>query len=58
VIDAVLSLSEPIRSTIVLRYLEDLPPREVARRLGVPIETVRSRSRRGLEDMRATLGRC
>ena len=32
VVAAVVALGEPYRSTILLRYYEDLPPREVARR--------------------------
>lgn len=54
-VDAVLELDEPYRTTIVLRYLEDLPIAEVADRLGVPVETVRTRCKRGLERLRARL---
>ena len=39
---------------ILLRYYEDLPPREVAHRLGVPVKTVNSRITRGLERLRAS----
>ena len=56
-LDATLALSEPSRSTILLRFFEALPPREIARQQGVPVETVRSRIRRGLEEMRKTLDR-
>jgi RNA polymerase sigma-70 factor (ECF subfamily) len=45
----VLALDEPYRTTILLRFFEDLPPREVARRMDAPVETVRARSRRALE---------
>ncbi len=55
VIDAVLALAEPYRSTILLRYYEDLPPREIARRHTVPVETVRTRLKRGLDQLRARL---
>jgi len=54
---AVLALEEPYRSTILLRYVEDLPPRAIARRAGVPIATVKSRLARGLEKLRRELGR-
>ena len=54
-IDAVLALSEPYRSTLILRFLDDLTPDEVARRQGVPLETVRTRVRRGLELVRTQL---
>lgn len=56
VVAAVLALSEPYRATLLLRYFEDLPPREVARRMGVPPETVRTRTRRGLDRVREALG--
>ncbi len=55
VVDAVLALREPYRGTILLRYLDTQPPREVARRMGVPVETVRTRTRRGLEILRRSL---
>jgi len=55
VLDAVDALEEPYRSTIVMRFLDGLAPREIARRAGVPVNTVRSRVRRGLERLRAEL---
>jgi RNA polymerase sigma factor (sigma-70 family) len=57
VVAAVLALAEPLRTTLVLRYLEDLPPRTVAARMQTPVETVRARTRRGLELLRAELDR-
>ena len=45
-------LEEPFRTTLVLRYYEGLGPQEIARRTGAPIDTVRSRLRRGLVRMR------
>ncbi|MBI1851094.1 MAG: sigma-70 family RNA polymerase sigma factor, partial [Planctomycetes bacterium] len=57
VVDAVLTLAEPYRSTTILRYLEGQPPREVAKRLGVPVETVRTRVRHALGLLRAELDR-
>lgn len=55
VVGAVLALPESYRDVVVLRWFEGLPPRDVARRLGVPVETVRTRHRRALEQLRATL---
>jgi RNA polymerase sigma-70 factor (ECF subfamily) len=57
VVDAVVNLHEPYRSTILLRFYEDLPLREVARRLDVPLETVRTRQKRGLQLLRQRLDR-
>lgn len=54
-LDAVEALEEPYRSAVALRYLEDLPPREIARRMGVPVNTARTHVRRGLERLRARL---
>ncbi len=54
-VQAVSGLEEPYRSAILLRYFEDLPPREIARRLGVPVATARTRVWRGLERLRARL---
>jgi len=52
---AVLALDEPYRSTILLRFVEDLAPRAIARREGVPVATVRTRLARGLERLRREL---
>ena len=51
-VEAVGSLAEPYRTVVVLRFYEGLKPREIARRLGVPVETVRTRIRRGLTLLR------
>ena len=55
VVDAVAALADPYRTTIVLRFYDGLPPREVARRMNVPVETVRTRTRRAVKLMRAQL---
>lgn len=55
VVDAVFALDEPWRTTLVLRHLEGVPQREIARRMNAPIETVHSRLRRGLELLRHRL---
>lgn len=52
---AVASLPAHYQDVLVLRYYEALPPREVARRLDVPVETARTRIRRGLERLRERL---
>jgi RNA polymerase sigma factor (sigma-70 family) len=57
VVRAVLTLAEPYRSTIVLRFYENLPPRKIAMRQGVPVATVKSRLLRGLGELRAQLDR-
>jgi len=51
----VLELDEPLRSTLLMRYWDDLPPRVIARRQGVPVATVKSRLARGLARMRRDL---
>ena len=56
-VEAVLDLSEPYRFTLLLRYFEDLPPRDIARRADVPVETVRVRLRRALRQLRGRLDR-
>lgn len=57
VVAALLKLSEPYRTTVLLRYFEDLPPRRIAARMAVPVETVRTRLRRGLARLRQELDR-
>ncbi|MCC6407018.1 MAG: sigma-70 family RNA polymerase sigma factor [Planctomycetes bacterium] len=48
-------LDEPYRTAVRLRWLDDLPPSAIAERLNVPVETVRTHVRRGVERMRAKL---
>ncbi|MHC4942228.1 MAG: sigma-70 family RNA polymerase sigma factor [Planctomycetota bacterium] len=55
VVKAVLSLDEIYRSVIVLRYYDDLAPRKIAERLGLPMETAKTRLKRGLAHLRAEL---
>ena len=55
-VDAVLELEEPYRRAILLRYYADLPPREIARQLDLPVETVRTHVKRGLHQLRGRLG--
>jgi RNA polymerase sigma-70 factor (ECF subfamily) len=55
VVEAVMTLAEPYRSTVLARYFDDLPPREIAKRMDVPVETVKTRLKRGLAELRARL---
>ncbi|MCP3920156.1 MAG: sigma-70 family RNA polymerase sigma factor [bacterium] len=48
-------LDEPFRQVVLMRYYHALPPKEIARRLGVPGGTVRWRLKRGLELLRERL---
>ncbi|HZN37543.1 MAG TPA: sigma-70 family RNA polymerase sigma factor [Planctomycetota bacterium] len=52
---AVHELDEPFRTAIVLRFWRDLSTHDIAARLHVPHDTVRSRLFRGLERLRARL---
>ena len=52
---AVLALREPYRGVLLLRYFEDLSPREISRRQGTPITTVYSHIHRGLKLLREQL---
>ena len=54
---AVFSLEEPYRSAILYRYFQDMPPREIARHLGISAAALETRLRRGLEQLRARLDR-
>lgn len=51
----VLELEEPLRSTVLLHFQEDLAPAEIAARQGTRADTVRWRLRRGIEQLRARL---
>ncbi len=55
VVEAVERLDEPYRSTVLLRFFEERPPREIAERLGIPEETVRTRLKRALAILRRRL---
>ena len=55
VVDAVLELSDSQRQIVLLRYYHDLPPREIAARLDLPINTVKSHLQRGLLALRSRL---
>lgn len=55
VAQAVADLDEPYRTVVLLRFFEDLTPREIARRTGVPASTVRTQIERGLQRVRGRL---
>lgn len=52
---AVASIEEPYRTCVLLRFFEDLPPRRIAAQLQAPVETVKSRIKRGLALLRGKL---
>jgi len=51
------ALDEPYRTAILLRYLRGREAADIARELGVPEKTVRSRLERGLARLRERMGR-
>jgi RNA polymerase sigma factor (sigma-70 family) len=55
VADAVLKLAEPDREVVLLRFFDDLPPAQIAARLKLPVETVRTRLKRALARLRERL---
>jgi RNA polymerase sigma-70 factor, ECF subfamily len=57
VLSALAELAPDHRAVIVLRYVEDFSPGEIARALGVPRGTVNSRLRRGLDKLGEQLER-
>jgi RNA polymerase sigma-70 factor (ECF subfamily) len=54
-VTAVIELDEPYRSTLLQHYFRDMSSAEIARAEGIPAATVRSRQRRGLEQLRVRL---
>jgi RNA polymerase sigma-70 factor (ECF subfamily) len=55
VVRAVLSLKEPFRTTVLLRFYEGHATAAIAEQLQLPADTVRARLRRGLAELRAQL---
>jgi len=51
----VLKLPEPLRSTLLLRYFEDMSAADIARAQGIPAATVRSRVKDALDQLRVML---
>jgi RNA polymerase sigma factor (sigma-70 family) len=54
-VDEVHRLHEPYRTAILLRYFEGLEPTAIATRQQIPAATVRSRIKRGLDQLRERL---
>ncbi len=54
---AVDELDEPYRTTMQMRFVEEIPPREIARRERVPVTTVYTRVNRGLKQLRGRMDR-
>src|SRR5262249_34898121 len=57
VVEAVVELAEPYRTPVLLRYFEERTPAEIARQLGVPLNTVLSRLHRARQQLRERLDR-
>ncbi|MFG0317242.1 MAG: RNA polymerase sigma factor, partial [Planctomycetota bacterium JB042] len=55
VVEAVMRLDEPYRTVVLLRWFKELPPKAIARRLDLPVETVKTRLKRGHERLRLDL---
>ena len=55
VLAAVEALHEPYRTVVRLRSYDDLAPTEIAARLRVPHETVRTQLKRGLQAVHAPM---
>ncbi len=55
VVLAMFDLPEPFRSALILRFYEDLPYKEAAHRLDIPLDTMKYRLKRGLALMRDRL---
>lgn len=56
-VEEVLALAEPYRSTLIERWFEERTPEQIARRIGVPASTVRTRLARGHALLRERLAR-
>ena len=51
-VEALFSIQEPFRTTLLLRYFDGLEPKAIARELDCPPSTVRTRLKRGLDRLR------
>jgi RNA polymerase sigma factor (sigma-70 family) len=51
-VEEVLRLEEPYRTTVLLRWYDDLTPTRIAERMDVPLDTVKTRLRRAIERLR------
>lgn len=50
--NSVAELEDPYGEVVFLRYVKELPPRQIAKRLGIPVGTVKTRLHRGLQLLR------
>lgn len=57
IVTAVKDLPEHYQEVVMLRFFEDLPPRHIATRLDLPVNTVRMRLHRALKALRGHLDR-
>ncbi|MCE9594333.1 MAG: RNA polymerase sigma factor [Planctomycetes bacterium] len=57
VVEALDATDTTYRTVLLLRYYEGLEPRDIAKLLDCPLETVRTRLKRGLEHLRRRLDR-
>jgi RNA polymerase sigma-70 factor (ECF subfamily) len=55
VVERVLALAEPYRAVVVLRFFEQRSLAEIAQRLALPLETVKTRQKRALGQLREEL---
>ncbi len=55
VMGSVDGMKEHYRTVVLLRFWEDLPPREIAARLGEPVETIKTRLKRAMKILRVEL---
>ncbi len=55
-VDAVIGLPESYREVILMRFFDDRDARGIAEQLGLPLETVRTRIKRGLNRLHTALG--
>ena len=55
IFDAVMTLKDPYRSAILLRFYDDMPPRKIAREIDAPVTTVKTWLQRGQEQLRKKL---
>jgi len=56
-VEVIARMREPYRRALRMRYLEGLPPRAIAARMGLSVRTVNSRLRRGLHELRQSMAR-
>jgi len=54
-VELVIALDEPFRTTVLLRYREGLSAEQIARRLDIPAGTIRSRLKTALDRLRRDL---